>query len=568
MRIENSLASGVESAVHALEQVFAQVGDMLGDIAERYGVSASALRDANPGLGDRLLPGQPVRLPADGHAAPAAADHTPGAAAPRSSTYTVRSGDTMSGVAKAQGVSLQALIEANPQLSNVNRIAVGQTLNLPGASIAPEHVPAAGRADSAAAGHAASPDGTPLYRQGDAAWGQTVLGHSRTISQAGCAMTSVAMAISKISGHSIDPGQLDRYLDQHHGYAGDALKWDTAAQAAGLHGGKQAWSLQTVNRQLDAGRPVVVGVDYRAGSNGGPNGTDHWIAITARGQENGKPVYFANDPATGKQIKLYENNGQLKQQDGKGYRTTGELVVFTGGGAATPAAAPASPARPAAPAPAAAPVSPVTPTAAPAAHGITAAQLHQIMPQADTARWVDKLNAAMAAHGIDTPTKQAAFLAQIGVESGQLRRTSENLNYSASRLTEVWPSRFPTIASATPYAHNPEKLANHVYANRNGNGNEASGDGWKYRGGGLMQTTGRANYRSAGFENNPERLREDATAADSAAHFWQSNGLNERTASALDHNGFNGVTRTVNGGLNGANERWQMYQRALSVLSH
>ena len=561
MRIENALAGGIEAAVHGLEQVFAQVGDLLGDIAERYGVSVSALRDANPGLGDRLLPGQSVRLPTDGHAAPATADRAP---APRAATYSVRSGDTMSGIAKAHGVSLQALAEANPQLSNMNRIAVGQTLNLPGAAVQPAHVPSAGSADPAVARHPASPDGTPLYRQGDAAWGQTVLGHSRTISQAGCAMTSVAMAISKISGRSIDPAQLDGYLDQHHGYSGDALKWDTAAQAAGLHGGKQAWSLQTVNRQLDAGRPVVVGVDYRAGSNGGPNGTDHWIAITARGQENGKPVYFANDPATGKQIKLNEDNGQLKQQDGKGYRTTGELVVFTGGPAAAPVA-PAPTARPAAPVQSAAPVAPA---AAPATGGITAAQLHQIMPQADTARWVDKLNAAMAAHGIDTPAKQAAFLAQIGVESGQLRRTSENLNYSASRLTEVWPSRFPTVASAAPYAHNPEKLANHVYANRNGNGNEASGDGWKYRGGGLMQTTGRANYRSAGFENNPERLREDATAADSAAHFWQSNGLNELTASALGHDAFNGVTRTVNGGLTGANERWQMYQRALSVLGH
>jgi len=563
MRIENSLAGGIEAAFHKLEQVFAQVGDMLGDIAARYGVSESALRHANPDLGDRLLPGQPVRLPAEGHAGATSTvtDRVPVMATPQAATYTVRRGDTMSAIAKAHGVSLQALVDANPQLSNVNRIAVGQTLNLPGAVASqPAHVPVVRNTGPAASGHAASPDGTPLYRQGDAAWGQTVLGHSRTISQAGCAMTSVAMAISKISGRSIDPAQLDRYLDQHHGYSGDALKWDTAAQAAGLHGGKQAWSLQAVNRQLDAGRPVVVGVDYRTGGSGGSNGTDHWIAITARGQENGRPVYYANDPATGKQIKLYENNGQLKQQDGKGYRTTGELVVFTGGRAAAPAALVA-----AAPVQAAAPV---TPAAASATRGITAAQLHQIMPQADTARWVDKLNAAMAAHGIDTPAKQAAFLAQIGVESGQLRRTSENLNYSASRLTEVWPSRFPTLESAQPYAHNPEKLANHVYANRNGNGNEASGDGWRYRGGGLMQTTGRANYRSAGFENNPERLREDATAADSAGHFWQSNGLNERTASALSRSDFNGVTRTVNGGLHGANERWEMYQRALNVLSH
>ncbi|HUG23535.1 LysM peptidoglycan-binding domain-containing protein [Piscinibacter sp.] len=201
------------------------------------------------------------------------------------------------------------------------------------------------------------------------------------------------------------------------------------------------------------------------------------------------------------------------------------------------------------------------------ATAITADQLARIMPAADAERWVGPLNAAMAAHGIHTPQQQAAFLGQIGVESGQLRTVSENLNYSAQRLTQVWPKRFPTLESAQPYAHNPQALANHVYANRNGNGNEASGDGWKYRGGGLMQTTGRANYRAAGFEDNPQALREDATAADSAGRFWQDNGLNARTDSSLSRSDYNGITRTVSGGLNHAQERWDLYQRALDVLT-
>ncbi|WP_275424986.1 lytic transglycosylase domain-containing protein [Archangium violaceum] len=93
---------------------------------------------------------------------------------------------------------------------------------------------------------------------------------------------------------------------------------------------KQAWSLSTINKQIDAGRPVVVGVDYKAGGNGGDNGTDHWITITGRGKQNGKPVYHANDPDTGKQITLGVDGNQLKGGP-KGYKTTGELRTFSGG---------------------------------------------------------------------------------------------------------------------------------------------------------------------------------------------------------------------------------------------
>lgn len=199
---------------------------------------------------------------------------------------------------------------------------------------------------------------------------------------------------------------------------------------------------------------------------------------------------------------------------------------------------------------------------------VTADQIRQIMPGAGARAddYADALNAAMTAHGITTPEQRAAFLAQVSVESGDLRNTVENLNYSARRLTQVWPSRFPTLASATPYAHNPEALANNVYANRLGNGDAASGDGYLFRGRGLMQVTGRDNYRAAGHEADPETLAEPQTAADTAAAFWADNGLNGRTGTELNRADFDGISRTVNGGNHGSDERWSAYQRGLEAL--
>jgi putative chitinase len=199
---------------------------------------------------------------------------------------------------------------------------------------------------------------------------------------------------------------------------------------------------------------------------------------------------------------------------------------------------------------------------------VTDAQLRAIMPTAGarTARFIGPLNVAMRAHGINTNERRAAFLAQISVESSELHRVEEDLNYSAERLQVVWPRRFPNAAAAKPYAHDPEALANHTYANRLGNGNAASGDGWRYRGRGLMQTTGRSNYRAAGFESNPEGLANPQTAADSAGRFWASNGLNGRTQTVLARAQFNGISRTVNGGDHGSAERWAAYQRALRAL--
>ena len=204
----------------------------------------------------------------------------------------------------------------------------------------------------------------------------------------------------------------------------------------------------------------------------------------------------------------------------------------------------------------------------PKAGGLTADQIRQIMPHAghwaDT--YLDVLNNAMAVYGVDTPEQRAALLAQISDETGQLHRLTEDLNYTAVRMTQVWPRHFHSVESAQPYAHNPEKLANRVYAKMLKNGNEASGDGYRFRGRGFLQVTGRVHYREMGFEHNPDALADPKTAANTAASFWKTNGLNERTRTVLDRSEFDAVTAVVNGGKIGSQVRWDAYQRALRTL--
>ena len=199
---------------------------------------------------------------------------------------------------------------------------------------------------------------------------------------------------------------------------------------------------------------------------------------------------------------------------------------------------------------------------------VTADQLHAIMPNAGELAniYVGPLNDAMTAHGIVTKAQRAAFLAQISVESGQLHDTEERLNYSAHRISQVWPNLLPTDAKAAPYAHNPEALSDHVYAIRNGNGDEESGDGFRFRGRGLMQVTGRDNYRASGFENNPDAMAEPKNAASSAATWWQGSGMDDRTTNPLNRAQFDAVTRTVNPRGLGSQERWDTYERALDAL--
>jgi putative chitinase len=193
----------------------------------------------------------------------------------------------------------------------------------------------------------------------------------------------------------------------------------------------------------------------------------------------------------------------------------------------------------------------------------------------DPDSWVEALNAASDACEISTPRRTAAFLAQIAVESSELTRLAENLNYSAARLVRVWPNRFPDVASALPFALNPEKLANYVYAKRLGNGDEASGDGWLYRGRGVLQITGRGNYRAAGkaigepLEDEPDRMLQRSTAAFAAGQFWKSHGLNEL---ADDHNDdeddedFVTISIKVNGGRQGLDQRRAYWAKARQIL--
>ncbi|MGC4008053.1 MAG: glycoside hydrolase family 19 protein [Pseudomonas sp.] len=202
-------------------------------------------------------------------------------------------------------------------------------------------------------------------------------------------------------------------------------------------------------------------------------------------------------------------------------------------------------------------------------------QLLLILPNARPVAGVflPVLEAAMGDFGIDTPPRIAAFVAQVGHESAQLTRCVESLTYSAQRLAAVWPRRFrsadgsPT-ALAREVAYQPERIANLVYAGRNGNGDEASGDGWRFRGRGLLQVTGRSNYRAVGeglaqpFVARPHLLAEPRWACRTAAWWWQCNGLNELADAAR----FEDITRRINGGLNGLEERTQLWRRALEVL--
>ncbi|MEM5617374.1 glycoside hydrolase family 19 protein [Pseudomonas aeruginosa] len=187
--------------------------------------------------------------------------------------------------------------------------------------------------------------------------------------------------------------------------------------------------------------------------------------------------------------------------------------------------------------------------------------------------FVPALNVAMERFGIIAPVRGAAFLAQVGHESGQLTRLVENLNYSAQGLAATWPSRYRGAdgkpnALALNLARHPQAIANNTYASRNGNGDEASGDGWRYRGRGLLQITGRANYRTAGaglgqpLEQEPELLEQPEFAALSAAWWWSTHGLNE----LADRGEFAAITRRINGGLNGQSERLELWERAKAVL--
>ncbi|WP_267355556.1 MULTISPECIES: peptidoglycan-binding protein [unclassified Methylobacterium] len=166
----------------------------------------------------------------------------------------------------------------------------------------------------------------------------------------------------------------------------------------------------------------------------------------------------------------------------------------------------------------------------------------------------------IAAAEITTPLRIAHFVAQIATESGGMTRLEESLFYTAERLCQVWPKRFPTLASAKPYAGNPKALAEKVYGGRMGN--VQPGDGWRYRGGGLLQNTGRANYRAAGFEADPDRLRTPAGAISAALTFWTDNDCN----ALADADDIEALRRRVNGGAIGLSECKAYLAKAKAAL--
>jgi putative chitinase len=149
---------------------------------------------------------------------------------------------------------------------------------------------------------------------------------------------------------------------------------------------------------------------------------------------------------------------------------------------------------------------------------------------------------------INTPLRLQHFMAQIATETGGLKSIEENLSYSAERLRQVWPSRFPNLASAKLYARNPKKLAAKVYGGRMGN--KTPEDAWNFRGSGLLQNTGRENFTKAGHADDPDYLRTPDGALHAALEFWTRNGCN----AFADRDDVTGLRRRINGGTNGLAE--------------
>jgi putative chitinase len=183
--------------------------------------------------------------------------------------------------------------------------------------------------------------------------------------------------------------------------------------------------------------------------------------------------------------------------------------------------------------------------------------------------WYDALSSVLPTYEIDSPQRVAAFIAQCTHESGGFKRLKENLNYKAESLRRVFPKYFPTDELAQEYAHKQEQIANRVYGGRMGNGDESSGDGFRYCGRGLIQLTGRNNYtkfaESVGMavEEVPALLETFEGAVKSACWFWKTNNLNlyADTGDILT------MTKRINGGTIGLEDRIKHYNHALEVFS-
>jgi putative chitinase len=197
---------------------------------------------------------------------------------------------------------------------------------------------------------------------------------------------------------------------------------------------------------------------------------------------------------------------------------------------------------------------------------VTAEQLQKLHINPEL---VNAFNATFDRWGIQTLRQQAAFIGQCGHESGNFRVLEENLNYAADRLMKIWPKRFPTIEVAQPYHRNPRKIANKVYANRMGNRDEASDDGWRFRGSGWVQLTGHDNFYHFGkamgedFVMKPDLVRTPEYAAQSAGWFWSTHKCNQIAESG----DWKALTKRINGGEIGLADRIKHTQHAMQVLS-
>ena len=200
---------------------------------------------------------------------------------------------------------------------------------------------------------------------------------------------------------------------------------------------------------------------------------------------------------------------------------------------------------------------------------LSKAQLAQLLPgNPYLDHWYHALEQALPDYDINTPQRVAAFVAQCAHESGGFRALKENLNYKAASLRRVFPKYFPNDELANVYAQKPEMIANRVYGGRMGNGDEHSGDGFKYCGRGLIQLTGKQNYQNFAdsietpVEDIPEFLATFEGAVQSACWFWEANNLNQ----FADSGDILTMTKRINGGTIGLEDRKKHYEHALHVL--
>lgn len=198
---------------------------------------------------------------------------------------------------------------------------------------------------------------------------------------------------------------------------------------------------------------------------------------------------------------------------------------------------------------------------------ISAIQMRKILSKAPTNNFntfLTELNKQLPLYNIVTPLRIAAFLAEGSEETGELTKLTENMYYSASRIMQVWPTRFHSIEVAMQYEHNPEKLGNYVYANRMGNGGPESGDGYKYRGRGWFNGTGKLFYKRMSnltgidFIKDPDLLAIPRYAVQSACEDWKACNLNI----LADVQNIKAITRKINGGYTNLNERIKYYNKA------